>query len=210
VLYLLSTSIGEILVIGGAIVIGLPLPLLPAQIIWLNFVTDGFFTIALAMEPRENGLLNTFERSRRSLVDALMSIRMTLMALVMMVVTLFLFQSYYEVDLAKTWTISLTILAVFQWFNAWNCRSEKNSVFSSSPFENTYMIGATVLAFLFQLLAVYHPLFQKFLRTVPLEFGDWLVIIALATSIFVVEEARKFLARRTLPKALTLKPVLEP
>lgn len=196
VLYLLSTSIGELLVLIGAMLAGLPLPLLPAQIIWLNFVTDGFFTVALAMEPREQGLLSgRFHKPGRYIVDFLMSKRMLNMAMPMMVVTLFLFQTYLETDLAKALTVSLTLLAVFQWFNAWNCRSEDRSIFLSNPLENKSIVVATFVALAFQLLAVYHPLFQKFLHTVPLALSDWLVIIALATSIILVEEARKFLWR---------------
>ncbi len=208
-LYLLSTSAGEVLVITGAIVIGLPLPLLPTQIIWLNFVTDGFFTLALAMEPREKGLLRgNFEKPRKYLVDALMGQRMLLMAIPMVVVTLALFQNYFDTDLAKAWTMSLTILAVFQWFNAWNCRSSDKSIFQTNPFENKFMMLATLAAFSFQMLAVYNPLFQKFLYTVPLTLADWLVIIALATSIIWVEEVRKFLWRNkksSLSSALRLQ-----
>ena len=187
---------GEVLVIAGALVIGLPLPLLPTQIIWLNFVTDGFFTLALAMEPREKGLLHgNFEKPRKYLVDALMRWRMLVMAIPMVVVTLVLFQNYFDTDLAKAWTISLTILAVFQWFNAWNCRSDDKSIFRTNPFENKFMMLATLAAFSFQMLAVYNPLFQKFLYTVPLSLSEWLMIISLATSIIFVEEIRKFLWR---------------
>ncbi|MBI2673685.1 MAG: HAD-IC family P-type ATPase [Candidatus Zambryskibacteria bacterium] len=209
VLYLLSTSLGELLVITGAIFVGLPLPLLPAQIIWLNFVTDGFFTVALAMEPKEHGLLSkTFKKPGRYLVDTLMGQRILLMALPMLVITLVLFQNYFETDLAKAWTISLTVLAVFQWFNAWNCRSENKSIFQANIFENRFMAGATLAALSFQILAVYNPLFQRFLHTVPLALSDWLVIIALATSIIWVEEVRKFLWRNK-KSSLSLVPPLQ-
>lgn len=209
VLYLLSTTIGELLVITGAIFASFPLPLLPAQIIWLNFVTDGFFTIALAMEPKEKGLLGAnFDKPGKYLVDTLMGQRMFIMAMTMMVVTLLLFQNYFESDLAKAWTISLTILAVLQWLNAWNCRSDNQSVFRMNPFENKFMVSATLAAFLFQLLAVYNPLFQRFLRTVPLDLSDWLIIVSLATSIILVEEIRKFFARRR--KSLVVSGKLAP
>ncbi len=196
VLYLLSTSIGEILVITSAIVAGLPLPLLPTQIIWLNFVTDGFFTVALAMEPREKNLLTKLKRPGKYIVDALMAKRMIFMALPMTVVGLFIFQSYLESDLAKAWTMSLTVLAVFQWFNAWNCRSETKSVFTTNPFENIWMVGATLLAFGFQLLAVYNPLFQKFLHTVPLSLNEWLIVILSASTVIFSEEIRKLFTEK--------------
>ncbi|MCR4279637.1 MAG: HAD-IC family P-type ATPase [Candidatus Zambryskibacteria bacterium] len=196
VLYLLSTGIGELAVITGSLLLGMPLPLLPVQIIWLNFVTDGFFTAALAMEPKEKDLLSEkFHKPNKYIVDKLMAQRMLTMALPMTVITLIMFQGYYEADLAKAWTMSLTLLAVFQWFNAWNCRTENESVFNSNAFTNKYILFATVAAALSQVLAVYHPLFQKFLHTVPLALSDWAGIIALATSIILVEEIRKYIWR---------------
>ncbi|OGG93491.1 hypothetical protein A2609_00260 [Candidatus Kaiserbacteria bacterium RIFOXYD1_FULL_47_14] len=197
ILYLFSTSLGEVLTITGALIIGYPLPLLAAQIIWLNFVTDGFLDVALAMEPKESGLLSgTFERPKKYLVDGLMARRMIFMALPMMFGTLFLFQKYFETDIGKAWTVSLTALAVFQWFNAWNCRSESKSFFQMNFFSNKYLIGATAITISFQMLAVYTPFFQQFLRTVPLNLSEWVMIIVVATSIILVEEIRKFFYRK--------------
>jgi Ca2+-transporting ATPase len=197
ILYLFSTSLGEVLTIIGALVLGYPLPLLAAQIIWLNFVTDGFLDVSLAMEPKENNLLSgTFEHPKKYLVDGLMARRMILMALPMMFGTLFLFQKYFESDIEKAWTISLTVLAVFQWFNAWNCRSESKSFFQMDFFSNKYLLGATAIIMSLQMLAVYSPFFQSFLHTVPLALSEWLMIIVMATSIIWVEEIRKFFHRR--------------
>jgi len=197
VLYLFSTSVGEVFTITGALFLGYPLPLLAAQIIWLNFVTDGFLDVALAMEPKEEGLLRgNFERPKKYLVDKLMVQRMFVMAIPMMIGTLFLFKGYFENDLTKAWTISLTTLAVFQWFNAWNCRHESKSLFQMNPFSNKFLVWATLIIISLQLLVVYHPLMQKFLHTSPLEFSEWLLIIPVAASIILVEEIRKFFYRR--------------
>ena len=197
ILYLFSTSVGEVLTIAGALFLGYPLPILAAQIIWLNFVTDGFLDVALAMEPKEEGLLRgNFERPKKYLVDKLMTQRMFIMAVPMMIGTLFLFKGYFENDIAKAWTISLTTLAVFQWFNAWNCRHESKSIFQMNPFSNKFLVGATLIIISLQLLVIYNPLMQKFLRTVPLELSEWLIIIPIATSIVLVEEIRKFFYRR--------------
>jgi len=197
ILYLFSTSLGEVLVITVALVLGYPLPLLAAQIIWLNFVTDGFLTVALAMEPKESGLLSgTFERPKKYLVDGLMARRMVLMALPMMLGTLFLFQMYAETDIVKAWTISLTTLAVFQWFNVWNCRFESTSFFKMNFFSNTYLLVATAVVISLQMVAIYTPFFQRFLHTVPLNLSEWMMIIVVATSIIWVEEVRKFFYRR--------------
>lgn len=197
ILYLFSTSLGEALTIIGALALGYPLPLLAAQIIWLNFVTDGFLDVALAMEPKERGLLSgAFERPKKYLVDGSMARRMALMALPMMLGTLFLFSRYVETDLAKAWTISLTTLAVFQWFNAWNCRSESKSFFRTDFFSNAYLLAATALIVSLHMLAVYTPFFQRFLHTVPLALSDWLAILPVAASIVLVEEIRKIFSRR--------------
>ena len=200
-LYLFSTGLGEVLVITAALVLGYPLPILAAQIIWLNFVTDGFLDVALAMEPKEDGLLTgKFVRPNKYIVDGLMARRMVLMALPMMIGTLFLFQGYFENDLAKAWTISLTTLAVFQWFNAWNCRSESKSIFQMNFFSNKWLLGATTVVIVFQILAVYTPFLQGVLRTVPLSLAEWLMIIPIAASIVVVEEVRKFFYRKKMDR----------
>ena len=199
ILYLFSTSTGEVLVISVALFLGYPLPILAAQIIWLNFVTDGFLDVALAMEPKEEGLLSRkFEHPKKYIVDSLMIQRMVVMALPMMIGTLFLFSQHFETDIAKAWTISLTVLAVFQWFNAWNCRSENKSIFSMDWFSNKYLVGATLIVIALQMTAIYTPVMQKLLRTVPLELSEWLLIIPIAASIVVVEELRKLIYRRKL------------
>lgn len=197
ILYLFSTSIGEALTIIVALLLGYPLPLLAAQIIWLNFVTDGFLDMALAMEPKEGDLLRgSFERPKKYLIDRTMAQRMLLMSIPMMIGTLYMFQQYADTDIVKAWTISLTVLAAFQWFNAWNCRSESKSFFRKDFFSNRYLLGATVIIISFHMLAVYAPFFQRFLHTVPLTLSEWLVIIPIATSIVWVEEVRKFFYRR--------------
>ncbi|MBU2474407.1 HAD-IC family P-type ATPase [Patescibacteria group bacterium] len=199
VLYLFSTSTGEVLVIVGALVLGYPLPLLTAQIIWLNFVTDGLLDVALAMEPKEKGLMQgKFERPKKWIVDGLMAQRMFFMALPMTIGTLYLFKGYFENDLTKALTISLTTLAVFQWFNVWNCRSESKSIFQMNPFSNKFLVGATVIVIFLQFVALYTPFLQKILHTTPLSLSEWLIIIPIASLIILVEEIRKFFYRRKL------------
>ncbi|MDZ4226136.1 MAG: HAD-IC family P-type ATPase, partial [Patescibacteria group bacterium] len=168
ILYLFSTSAGEVLTILGALLIGYPLPLLASQIIWLNFVTDPFLDVALAMESKEKGLLTGhFKRPGKYLLDRLMVTRMVVMSLPMAVGTLFLFSLYAPENMGKALTVSLTTLAVFQWFNAWNCRHERESVFTLSFWTNKYLVGAMAVVFILQLLAVYTPFLQNILHTEP-------------------------------------------
>lgn len=197
ILYLFSTSIGEALTIAGALFAGLPLPLLPTQILWLNFVTDGFLTVALAMEPKEQGLLEgRFRRPGKYLVDRPMTLRMFFLGVPMALGTLVLFSAYAGGDMAKALTMCLTVLAVFQWFNAWNCRSDRASVFSRGFFANKWLIAATALVVALQFFAVYAPALQAILHTTALSLSEWLLVLPVALSIIAIEEARKYVVRR--------------
>ncbi|MBM3261677.1 HAD-IC family P-type ATPase [Candidatus Kaiserbacteria bacterium] len=196
ILYLFSTSMGEVLLIFTALLAGLPLPLLAAQIIWLNFVTDGFLVLSLAMEPKEKNLLSpTYTHPKGHLLDSLVVWRIVTMAIPMMVGTLTLFSFYVADDMTKAWTISLTTLAVFQWFNAWNCRSETESIFRMNPFSNKFLISATGIVIVLQVFALHNPLLQKLLHMTPLALSEWFMIIPVAASVVVVEEIRKFIHR---------------
>ncbi|PJE58532.1 MAG: ATPase [Candidatus Portnoybacteria bacterium CG10_big_fil_rev_8_21_14_0_10_36_7] len=197
ILYLFSTSLGETLTITGALFLRLPLPILAAQIIWLNFVTDGFLDVALAMEPKEKCLMSShFRKPSRYLIDPLMLKRIITMSIPMAIGTLVLFSWYFNQDIAKAWTISLTTLATFQWFNAWNCIHETKSIFEHSIFSNLYLIGATIVVVLLQLLAIYTPFMQNILRTVPLNLTDWLYILPVSATIILLEELRKLLTNK--------------
>lgn len=196
ILYLFSTSIGEVLTISGAIFLGLPLPILPAQIIWLNFVTDGFLDVSLAMEPKEDGLLNDRSiKPPKYILDAFSIKRMVFMGIVIAIGTLCIFTKYLDDGLEKAITMSLTTLAIFQWFNAWNCKSENKSVFIN-PFKNRFLVGATITVIVLQLFAIYHPFMQRHLHTVSLTLQDWISAILIAASVLLLEEARKLIANK--------------
>ncbi|MBS3903000.1 MAG: HAD-IC family P-type ATPase [Anaplasmataceae bacterium] len=195
ILYLFSTSLGEVLTIGGALFLGTAhLPLLPAQIVWLNLVTDGFLTTALAVEPREKNLLKSAPK-KTNLVDHLMFIRMPFMAVPMMVGALYIFYQTAPHDITKAWAMTLTTLSIFQWFNAWNCRSSTESIFKSSLTKNPYLLGAMGVVVVLQLGALYLPPMQTILKTTPLTLLEWLICLGLASTILISEETRKFFAR---------------
>jgi magnesium-transporting ATPase (P-type) len=198
VLYLFSTGAGEALTIIGATFLLMPLPILPAQIIWLNFVTDGFLVVALGMEPKEKDLLRgSFKKPKKYLVDKIMGLRIFTMSMPMMIGTLILFSFYLGGDMTKAWTISLTTLAIFQWFNVWNCRHETRSVFQMNPFSNIYLIGAIFIVIVLQLFMVYHPFMQALFKTTALTLNEWFIIILVTSSIIWVEEIRKYFYRKS-------------
>ena len=197
-LYLLSTGFAEVFVILVALLLDMPLPLLAVQIIWLNFVTDGILDAALAFDPREDNLLsNKFKKPNKFLIDRLMIQRMTIFALTMGIGTLLLFKQYYMIDMTKALTISLAVLAAFQWFSVWNCRSETKSIFNKDIFSNKFLVCGTIIVVLLQLTAVYNPFMQSILGTTALTIQEWGFIILMASSIVVIEETRKFLTRAT-------------
>lgn len=191
-LYLFSTSLGEFFAIAGAIILGLGIPVTPAQILWLNLVTDGFLVVALAMGPKGEGLLaRDYVKPPKYFIDRGMAIRVFLMAFSMVAGTLFLFSRYDHLRVEYGWTIALSALAVFQWFNAWNCKNGNESLFKKSLFSNRPLIFATMAVIILQLSIVYIPAFQTVMRTAPLNIKDWLVILACSLVIIVVDETRK-------------------
>jgi Ca2+-transporting ATPase len=128
-----------------------------------------------------------------------MAFRMVIMAVPMFLGTIYLFNGAYEGNIEYGYTMALTTLAVFCWFNAWNCRSDRASVIHDM-LGNRYLIAATTLVIVLHLFAVYHPWFQNILHTVPLSLTDWLIILPVAFSIVVVEEVRKVFYRLTLER----------
>lgn len=201
ILYLFAGGWSQVFTIIGSLFIGFPLPLVPAQIIWLNFVTDGFLDVSLAMEPKEGHLLDgRFKKPTKHLVDRLMIKRILIMAVPLAIGTLVLFSLYYQTDVMKAWTVALATLAAGHWFNAWNCRSDSKSIFQMNPFSNIYLFAATILVIVLQLLAIYTPLMNTFLKTVPLTLSDWMLIIPTASFIILVEEIRKVFYRYHLSK----------
>jgi Ca2+-transporting ATPase len=208
VLHLFSTSVGKAFTIIAAIFIGFPLPLLAVQIIWLNFVTDTFLDVSLAMEPKEKGLLSeSFRGTGRYIIDRLMVVRMLFMTAPMVVGTLWVFSTAIGPDLTKAGTLAMTTLAVSQWFNAWNCRSETESLFRMNPFGNVYLIAATCVVALLQVLALTVPFLQSMLHTMPLSLSEWLLCIGVATSVIFTEEIRKFFHRRMLQNRVQVSPI---
>jgi P-type Ca2+ transporter type 2C len=196
ILYLLSTGVGEAVTIAGALMLGFATPILPVQILWLNFVTDGFLDIALSFEPREKGLLlHKREFFNSHLIDKTMFIRMLLVGTTMAIGSLFVYSQFMDGDRTKALTVALTTMAAFQWFNVWNCRSNTKSLTQLNFFGNIPLIGATVVIILLHIIAVHTSFMNQFLHTTPLSLLEWVMCIGIASTIIVVEEIRKMFQR---------------
>jgi Ca2+-transporting ATPase len=198
VFYLLSTSMGELFTWITAILLGIPLPVVAVQILWINLVTDGVCTIPLGLEPKHRNVLEEPpRRAKVGIVYSGMLWRIAFIAMFMSIATLFIFRwEIPRVGLEEARTIAFTMLVAFQWFNALNARSDQQSLFKLGVFSNRLLLAAIGLAVLLQVMVIYAPPFQKLFYTVPLALEDWGVVVLIACGIFVVEEVRKLIAPR--------------
>jgi P-type Ca2+ transporter type 2C len=198
--YLLTSNSAEILVMLVGPFLGLGLPLLPLQILWINLVTDGPPALALSAEPAERGIMRrpphppdegVFERGLGRHVFWVG----TLMALVSLATGL-----WYSQAAPGIWqTMVFTTLTLSQLGHVMAIRSGNESFFRVGPLSNKTLLGAVALTFALQLLAIYAPLFQRFLETEALPLADLAVAVALGSITFWAVEFEKLLARRKGP-----------
>ena len=198
-LFLISCGFGELIAIIGTIVMGYPIPYIPAQILWLNLVTNGLQDVALAFEPAEKGVLNRPPRNpKEGILSSLMIQRTVLMGITLAAGTLFLFILNLNagVPLERARTIALTTMVFFQFYQAFNCRSETRSIFRMSPISNPLLFISMIAAFLAQLSVIYVPAFQWVFRTVPITINEWVQIFMVSTTVILVVEMDKWIRGR--------------
>lgn len=195
VFYLLSTNTGEILVMLLSLIVGLPLPLIAVQVLFINLVTDAFYDIGLAVEPKHADVLHRPpRRPDEPLISRKMLYRFALVAVPMSIGTLSLFIWQLPNGLDRARTFAFIGMAMFQWFNAFNARSESRSLLQLGVFSNKWLVLALLVTASLQASVVYLPPLQVLFRTVPLGGVDWLVLFGVTVTILIVEEVRKRLA----------------
>ncbi|PIN78767.1 ATPase, partial [Candidatus Woesearchaeota archaeon CG10_big_fil_rev_8_21_14_0_10_33_12] len=195
--YLLSSNLGEILVIFVAMLIGMPLPLIAIHILWINLATDGLPALALSVDPAEPGIMERKPRKKDSKIFSKnVVLRMMAVGIIMCVGTLALFKLYDPVNnLVYAQTMAFSTIMMFQMFNVLNCRSEKNSLFKIGIFSNKYLIGAIVISILLQVIVIYTPL-AIFFKTVPLSLVDWIYIILMSSTVLIFGETIKLIRNK--------------
>ena len=202
ILYFFATNTGEVLIVLFALLLNIfcgefPLPLTAAQILWLNLVTDGFLDVSLSMEPQEEGLLaKNWLTQKTRLIDKSLLIKIFFYAVPMAIGSLWIYMQYYTIDLKLARTMALVSMAMYQWFNAWNCRSETKSLLTIGLFSNYWLLAATGFVLFLQLLLVYAPFMQYIFKTVPLSLLQWTEIFAITAPIVLIDELRKAIVRR--------------
>ena len=197
--FLVSTSAAMLVALPAAMVLGWPLPLLPAQLLWLNVVTDSLQDITMAFEPKESDLMRRRPRPRdEGILSPVLWERMLLSGLVMAAGTLWLFDWTLEAtgSLALARTVALTTVVIYQVFQAWNARSTSRSIFQISPFSNRYLFVANAASLAIHVMALYLPPTQFVLRVEPLPLELWLQILLVAVWLLVAVELHKLLRRR--------------
>ncbi|MBT3395178.1 HAD-IC family P-type ATPase [archaeon] len=197
--YLLSANFDEMGVILASMFMGLPLPLLPLQILWINLVTDSLPALALGVDPSEEGIM---DRKPRNPKDGILKGTKTFLILAGIlgaIATLSLFSLEYlqTGDIDKARTIALTTSVVFELLLVFSCRSETKNIFQVGFLTNKYLIGAVLIAFSLQLLVIYSPLAVAF-KLVPLGLFDWAKIVGVTVIGVGIMEIRKFFLPKTI------------
>jgi Ca2+-transporting ATPase len=204
--YLISTNTGEIITILGALILLPTAPLIfsAVQILWINLVTDGLLVIPLAMEPKEENVMDSPPRKPKArIINGEMIFNIIFIGTFMAVGTLLLFsEGLNNENFARAQTLAFVTIALFQVFNALNCRSNKLSFFKVNPLTNKYLILAIIASFALQVLAVELPLFQTAFGTTSLSLFDWVVVVLAASSVFIAEELRKVIQSKTRIKKI--------
>ncbi len=200
VYYLISCNIGEILIIFLAMLVGVPLPLRPVQLLMLNLVTDGAPALALGMEKGEPDIMKRPPRpTKEPVINWEMQIGTVVQAVVMTAAVLgayFWALRAYPQHVEQAQTIAFVTLCCSELLRAFTSRSEHYGIFTIGPFTNKWMIYATAASFLLVLLVVYVPFLQPFFDTVPLGVGDWLTMIPFILMASVAAEITKIYIRR--------------
>ena len=224
-LYLLSTNSGELLTMFAGVMLagllglvpvepGLFLPLLAAQLLWINLITDGPPALALGIDPKSRDVMK--RPPRRHGAGILLKedwIRLPCVGLLMMIGTVGVLDAYYPgglftlfatgagpnaYDEAHARTMAFTTLMMFQLFDVYNCRSRRASALNGL-FENKWLLGAVAFSLGTHLLVVYVPILQTAFYTVPLTLSDWLVTTGVAASLLMAMELAKIVLRAKRP-----------
>jgi Ca2+-transporting ATPase len=197
--FLIPTGVAAIISIMITLILAIPIPYLPAQLLWINLITNGLQDVSLAFEPGEKGIVNRAPRHPQELIFSYLLMQRTI--LVGLVISAGIIWNYTKAlnegnSLENARTVAVTTMVFFQFFQAWNSRSEHESIFRINVFGNIFLFYSMIAAFLAQLAFVHAPPLQWVFRTVPLTAGEWLRILAVSATVLVVVELDKWLRRR--------------
>ena len=197
-MYLLSSNIGEIGLMAGATLLGLPLPLTAVQILYVNLATDGLPALALAVDPPEKDLMRRKPRDPRTGIFTRPVVTlMTVGGLWSAIANLGLFAWALNSgrSLSEAMTMTFVSLVLIQFFKAYNYRSDRQSVLNR-PFANRWLNRAIGWELLLLVLIIYVPFLHDAFGTFYLTLEDWLIVLAIALTVSPVLELAKWMVRR--------------
>lgn len=191
--YLLGCNIGEVLVMFMASILGMPLPMLPIQILWVNLVTDGLPAMGLGLEPPEPGIM---ERKPRTVDEGIFSrglgwiilsrgVFIAVITLISFTIGLLYSRTQGVEDLTLARSMALTTLVFAQLFYVFECRSEHWSPFELGFFKNKFLFAAVCCSIIMHLISLYWPFLQGVFNTVGLNWWQWLVILVMGGAKFL-------------------------
>jgi Ca2+-transporting ATPase len=198
--YLLACNVGEVLTMFAATLAGLPLPLVPIQILWMNLVTDGLPAIALGVDPGDEDLMDRPPRDpNESIFARRLHIKIgftgTLISLCTLAVFIYaLWQN--PNDVVKARTLAFTTLVMAQLIYVFECRSEYHSIFEVGFFTNMYLVAAVLLSVGTHVLVLYQPWLQGVFQTTALNLNDWILVLFFAGATLVVDTIIRMAKRR--------------
>lgn len=197
--YQLTTNFAELLVVFGAMVLAMPLPLLPIHILWMNLVTDGLPAIALGTESAEKDVMERPPRRREEHVLKGMYAYFAVVALMMAAITIFVYWvelSMTQGDVAKARTVAFTTMVMMQLFHVFTCRSDTKTLGQLGIRTNMNLLLAAGAAFLLQLAIVQVPQMRFVFDTVPISISGWILAFSASFFIFLTVDRHK---REALP-----------
>ena len=195
--YLLATNSGEIWTLFLAPLVGLPIPLLPIHILWINLVTDGLPALALSVEPAEGDVMRRPPRPPKESIFAHgLGLHAIWVGLLMAGVVIFAQAWSLKTGHAHWQTMVFTVLCLSQLGNALAIRSEKQSFFTMGVFSNKYLLGAVVLTFILQMATIYVPFLNRIFKTEPLSLNELTFTLILSSVVFFAVEIEKLVRRR--------------
>jgi Ca2+-transporting ATPase len=195
----LPTNLGEGLVILAAIFTGVVLPILPAQILWINMVTVAVLGLVLALEPKEPDVMRRPPRPPQSpILTRDLVIRVLIVGALILVGAfgLFEWEQVSGASLAQARTVAVNVVVMIELFYLFNCRSLKNSMFRLGVLSNPWVGVGVVAMVLLQLLFTYLPVLNGVFSSAPISLVAWGRILAVSIVAYLVVELEKYLRRR--------------
>jgi Ca2+-transporting ATPase len=194
--YTMTSNSGEIWTIFLAPFFGLPVPLLPIHILWINLATDGLPGLALSAEPAERGVMQRPPRHPKESIFAHgLAAHMLWVGLLMGFVSIFTETWFFRAGNERWQTMVFTVLALSQLGHVLAIRSERQSLFSIGLFSNRHLLGAVVLTLGLQLATIYVPFLNPIFKTQPLTLSELAITLALSSVVFLAVEVEKAVKR---------------